>query len=210
VEGPTDVLHLEAALRWFIPKGSFTNLELTFQEQSGDQELLKAAKVHSKLVQESPCICLFDRDNPAILKDVCDGQGGTKDWGNGVFSFVVPVPLYRSSQERICIEMLYPDEVLRCRDASGRRLYLRSEFDSQSGMHLDEDVHCTNPQSKTIVVEEAYERNKKVSLSKHEFAQLISKKDSPFDAVSFEGFRGILETLDRIRRGWQGSQPKAS
>ena len=82
-------------------------------------------------------------------------QGEVKDWGNGVFSWAIPLPTYRIPEEPICIEMLYPDETLHLKDSEGRRLYLKCEFEQESGWLAAEEVHCTNIKSRSLVVEEA-------------------------------------------------------
>ena len=206
LEGPTDVFHLEAALRWFRGKGLFADLQLTFQAQTGDQELLKAAKVLSGLTQQLPSVCLFDRDKPEILKDVLDDEEKFKHWGNGVFTWALPRPTHRDPKELICIEKLYTDEVLHRREASGRRLYLRSEFDPESGWHFSEQVHCIHPKNRNLIAEEVYKETQRIGLSKSEFARMISAGNPPLDSVSFDGFREIFETLERIQTQWPASQ----
>jgi len=209
VEGPTDAVHLQTALDWYRQQGQYTNLEVTIEARNGDQQLLNFAKTVSDLHHEIPMVCLFDRDNPETLKKVSEDQDQVKDWGNGVFSWAIPPPAYRKPQEPICIEMLYPDEILRLRDAEGRRLYLKSEFEQGSGFLAEEEVHCTNIKSRSLVVEEVYKGYQKVSLSKIAFAEMIKARQPPFQAISFEGFKSIFEMLNQIHRNWQRSCQRA-
>lgn len=212
VEGPTDVMHLQAALDWYRHAGQYRNLEVTIEALNGDQQLLNSAKTLSGINHEMPMpiIYLFDRDNPEILKKVLENQDQVKDWGNGVFSWAIPLPNHRNPEEPICIEMLYPDEILQLKDAEGRRLYLKSEFEQVSGWLVAEEVHCTNIKSRSLVIEEAYRGKQKVSLSKTNFAEMIKARQTPFQAISFESFKSIFEMLNQIHQNWQRSCQRAA
>jgi RNA-directed DNA polymerase len=209
VEGPTDVLHLQAALAFFRQKGQYENLNLNFQHVNGDQQLLKHARNSSSIEHDLPIVCLFDRDKPAILKDVLGTEDDVKDWGHGVFSSAIPVPTYRKSEEPICVEMLYPDEILHLEDAEGRRLYLKSEFNQESGYHLTEEVHYIHPKRESLVAEDVYKGHQKASLSKTQFAEMVKARAAPFKLISFEGFKEIFDMLTRIYENWQSSRQRA-
>ena len=204
VEGETDINHLEAALDWFREQGRYNHLQLKVKARAGDEQLLKFAAHAKEASHNLPIVCLFDRDNPKILKDVLRPDGGVLDWGNGVYSWAIPPPSFRDAKSPVCIEMLYGDAVLRLTNENGKRVYLKSEFDRESGSHLaKEDVHRTIPKSQTLIAEDVYRGTQKVSLGKREFADMIRERRSPYESVSFEGFESIFETLDRIQRKWQ-------
>jgi Reverse transcriptase (RNA-dependent DNA polymerase) len=198
VEGPTDVVHLQAALDYFHQSGQYDNLQLTFEAKNGDEQLLNFAKTVSGVSHDVPIVCLFDSDNPKVLKDVIGPQGEVKNWGNGVFSLAIPAPTHREPQGPFCIEMLYTDEELHRTDTKGRRLFLKSEFNQDSGWLVQEGVHCPNIKNKSLVVEHAYRGSQKVSLSKSQFAELIKTRQPPYHDVSFEGFKGLFDTLCQI------------
>jgi RNA-directed DNA polymerase len=206
VEGETDVIHLQTALDWFHEKGRYTHLQLALKAMNNDEQLLKLARHAMEVSHDLPIVCLFDRDNPKILKEVLGAEGKVVDMGNGVFSWAIPPPSYREAQSQLCIEMLYPDEVLQLKNAIGKRVYLKSEFDQDSGYHLTEDVHYIHPKRQTLIAEDVYRGKLKVSLGKREFADMIKERQSPYESVSFEGFESIFETLDRIQQNWQLSR----
>lgn len=62
-----------------------------------------------------------------------DGSSSFKDWGNNIFSFVLPVPKHRRSTPEICIEHYYTDEeiktLVKIEDGSQRRLYIVQKND---------------------------------------------------------------------------------
>jgi RNA-directed DNA polymerase len=207
VEGETDINHLEAALDWFREQGRYNHLQLKVKARAGDEQLFKFATLAKETSHDLPIVCLFDRDNPKILKDVLGPDGGVLNWGNGVYSWAIPPPSFRDANSPVCIEMLYGDAVLRLTNENGKRVYLKSEFDRESGSHLaKEDVHRTIPKSQTLIAEDVYRGKQKVSLGKREFADMIRERCSPYESVSFEGFESIFETLDRIQRKWQLSR----
>jgi RNA-directed DNA polymerase len=203
VEGRTDRLHLRAACRWFRDRGEFTEVDVDCpvgDDTKGDQQLLKACRLAAVTPHSVPRVFVFDRDNPAIIKDAADASDGTKDWGGHVHSVVLPVPPHRASEERLCIELLYSDEVLKRRDSEGRRIYPSAEFDANSGHHVTEDAYCTAPRAIGLIREDVYDASgkRKLSLSKTAFAEAIHGQLPPFADVSFEGFRGLLEVFARL------------
>jgi RNA-directed DNA polymerase len=208
-EGKTDYIHLDAAIKSFQRKGEFPELTLRFQRPSekdgGDSELLNRCKYAAKLQQRlpTPNVFIFDRDNLKILPDVTDSDGGPKDWGNNVFSLAIPVPPHRTQNEPLCIELLYTDEILKRTDSQNRRLYRKSEFIPESGMHVDGIAYCTNPRSGALIRDDdvfGLLSGQKIALSKKCFADLIAAGTPPFDSVSFDGFTDLFKSLQQIRR----------
>jgi len=203
-EGKTDHAHLRAALAYFnTVEGRFTDLKLIHDTTTtGDQDLYRRCEAFATVAQPTPMVFVFDRDNPEILPKVTDRGAPFKDWGNDVFSLALPIPAHRKADEQLCIEMLYADDVLLRRDGGGRRLYLKNEFDQQTGIHPTENVVCQNIKARALVREEDVfdlTSHNKVSLSKQAFATAIGSKEPPFEGVTFEGFRGLMELLDSIR-----------
>ena len=49
VEGPTEAVHLQAALDWYRQAGQYRNLEVTIEARNGDQQLLSFAQHLSKI-----------------------------------------------------------------------------------------------------------------------------------------------------------------
>ena len=136
-EGDTDPAHLSAALRYFNSFGEFTDIAFVIDEKTpigGDDKLLKFGRDLSRTRQAGPCVLLFDRDKPGVMASATDGTL-SKSLGNGVVNVVISPPPWRKESELLCIEMLHPTDVLE-RDLDGRRVFLREEFDEDSGVHI--------------------------------------------------------------------------
>jgi hypothetical protein len=202
-EGKTDHLHLQGALAHFQGAGRFNDLVLHHDDtRSGDRDILRACEEMAKNPHDpsAPTIFVFDRDNPEIIPKVTAPPALFKEWRRNLFSFALPTPPHRAGTDVLCIEMLYPDEVLRRRE-NGRRIYLRSEFD-EGGRHRTELVFCNNWKSPGLVREDdamSSTTGGRVCLSKNAFAQAVSNRNPPFEHVSFDGFLPVLETLTAIR-----------
>jgi RNA-directed DNA polymerase len=197
-EGSTDVDHLAAATRHFQSLGQFADLSFVWDSDSsrdGDPKLRKLLGELPSQAPQIPTVCLFDRDNVDLLRELGLNQGDWSDRGNGVVAAALVVPPFRN--EPLCIEMLYSDDDLRIPDSSGRRIFLRSEFDTRSGQHLKEPCHISNPKNRTLVCDEVYEfgTGQSIALGKANFAKEVAAGTPPFDGVSFEGFRPTLEML---------------
>lgn len=201
-EGKTDYVHLRAALEHFQNDGRFIELDLRFQTHvgQGDQDLLKKCESFALVEQAVPCIFVFDRDNAAVVRRVSDGDSFV-DWGRGVFSFPIPIPDHRQG-DKACIELLYPDSILRTVDSSGRRVYLVSEFNRENGSHSTEEGYYFRPSGKNLILDRVIDmRTKKnVALSKTSFAELVRRRQSPLEHVDFEGFRPLFEMFLRVRQ----------
>jgi RNA-directed DNA polymerase len=197
-EGITDVYHLQAAIRYFHEREEFGDLDLAIDDASalgGDPELRKQATALRRDVPAIPNVCLFDRDNEKVLRELALTEGDWTNEGNRVVVAALVVPEFRS--EPLCIEMLYVDEDLKRRDGQGRRLYLRSEFDPRTGHHATEPCSIPNPRIKTLVCDEVfpYGDDNNIALGKRAFADMVLNRVEPFDGVSFEGFRPTLAML---------------
>jgi RNA-directed DNA polymerase len=206
-EGKTDYLHLESSIRRLQAQGEFMDIELRFQpdpqDRGGHDELLKHCEGLSRLKQQPPVVCIFDRDNPRTVARVMAPEKPFKDWGNGVFSVALPYPPHRDPHEPLCIELLYDDDLLRKPDSQGRRLYFKNEFDQESGHHLTERVNCANPKKDSLIRDDdvfSMDNGGKVSLSKRAFAEAIKAARDPYATAAVDGFRPLFEVLSQIAR----------
>jgi RNA-directed DNA polymerase len=200
-EGPSDDIHIAHAFASLRASGAFADVDLVIKaygDARGQDELLKYTKFLKVNPQSTPCVCLFDRDSPNIIRQVTIGNSGWKNWGNGVASVVLASPAWRLSDEPLCVEMLYPDEVLRRTDSEGRRIYLRSEFDS-NGLHESRSSFTPHPRSGALVREDVIraEDSASIAMSKMAFAEGVRDGTSPFENVSVEGF---VPTFERVRQ----------
>lgn len=227
-EGSTDWKHLKK----YWDQYSRQSLKLSFFEyepansskngmlklEMGSAALLEMCKSYSKMVLGKIFIFIADRDEPKIVKEMNDDTKHYKYWGNGVYSFVLPVPAHRISTPEICIEHYYSDKEIKtfytCTDEQKRRLFLGNDFDYY-GRDIEHGLLCIkrslcgqnsikvidgSSDTRVISINESNDIN--YALSKQEFASHSTiKKDSPtFNAFS-EIFKIIREIVqDSLRR----------
>ncbi|HEY5815090.1 MAG TPA: reverse transcriptase domain-containing protein [Solirubrobacterales bacterium] len=210
-EGESDLPHMLAAQRYFHAKGEFTGFRLEDTDKSakrGDLKLLEHCRGLSLTRQAAPSLCLFDRDNEAVLRDAV-GEGDWKDWGNGV----VAVALVGRGAGRLCIEMLHDESTREIQDEDGRRMFLTSEFDERTGHHHTRRYttpHPRNPRSGKLVPDEVhdFQTGDSVLLSKRAFAEAVSEGKGEYADLDFEGFRVTFETIrDAVRAAVAGTRP---
>lgn len=198
-EGETDVKHILAAQKYFTDRGEFLDFELVANSNSAagnDSELLKRCRSLGDTA-ESPCVCLFDTDNPEVLKKAVGSQDW-KSWGPHCIAIKLVAPDWRDDGAPICIELLFDDATLRIVEDEGRRIYLRKEFDPRTGIHLDlPDITIPNARNKTIVQEEVHDRDgESIGMSKMTFAENVANGEGPFAEVDFDGFRPTFEAMN--------------
>jgi RNA-directed DNA polymerase len=209
-EGKSDWMHLKAALAGLQAIGSVKELDIEFHEfgderSMGDGELLKICSVFSRSPQPKPVIAIFDRDKPATMANATDKRGDFKDWGNGVYSFVLPVPAHRPNMQDICIELYYHDKDLKRKDGSGRRLYLSDEFNPRNNAHTSlAGIYTTSsavrrPRGVAIIDSGVHDSTgENIALSKAKFAELIANHDAHFHDVDFSGFIDVFAVVSRL------------
>jgi len=182
-EGKTDIKHLKAALRYLKENGHSFNFEIEFKEDLDDQkqgssELLKMCEQYCKSKHPQPIIAIFDRDEPKYISQAHDDTRGFKSWGNGIYSFALPIPQHRQEVKDVCVELYYKDYEIQREDSEGRRLFLSSEFSSRSGRHqkldLTTDRNKIKGEQLKIIDSDVFNReDKNVALSKNSFADYI-------------------------------------
>jgi hypothetical protein len=211
-EGKTDWRHLERALGEI---GYRRRLRYEVQDKDrGDTELLVICRHLALEPRNRPVICVFDRDNESVIKELAKlgpVDDGYQVWGNGVYSFVLPVPEHRKQYKHISIEMYYSDEVL------GRRTRKKLCFDNElrkeilPGNRAKDVLIAPDPGTeltKKVVagidrIEDA--AGNKVGLSKAAFAELIHNRAEPFQEVDFGSFRLFADTIERIIDTWKAA-----
>lgn len=206
-EGKNDWKHLKKAKEKLGIDANFCFHE--YEGDMGDEELLKICKARSKLLSEKVIIFIFDRDNPKIFKEVSGKDGDFKNWGNNVFSFIIPVPNHRKDYKNISIEFYYSDDEIKTKDSNGRRLFLSCEFREKSGCHKAENyLKLANAkrlkdiigekEAKIIDSEVFNENDENVALSKANFAEYVLKDTPPFGNFKFDEFRKIFGVIENI------------
>jgi len=217
-EGKTDWKHLKAALRWLQARGQATVAALAFREygdevKMGDAELLNLCKQMAKLPQSRITICLFDRDNKAVSKEVAENENelkGYKAWGNNVYSLILPVPEHRRETPDVCIELYYKDEEIKRCDSNGRRLYLGEEFNPRSGRHNEDNgIICRYTKDRMLTVkiidsEVFNEKHENIALPKSDFAQSVLDEVENFNDFDFTAFSAVFALIEKISRDASG------
>ena len=208
-EGKTDWLLLKTALQKFRGDGDFLDLDVTFREY-GPTETAGVSKLiafcNSETVNDMKHIglCVFDRDDNSVNKVIPVGCEYAYK-GHNIYAMYLPVPSFRAFND-ICIEHLFSDKEIVTEDEHQRRLYLSTEFDKETGIHLSNpDLsyrikgHLQAKYPRILdsgVIDSKTGRN--VALPKREFAYNIANAIGDFANFSFEGFRPFFEIVRKI------------
>jgi len=209
-EGKTDWKHLEKA---FENIGYHRPIQFSkIDDDLGDSGLLEICRRAKHLpVFDVPMICLFDRDNPTIARELLKQTDGAEtryqDWGNNVFSMMLPIPADRKDYINICIEMFYPEEIIRRETNDGKRLF----FDNELKMEV---APGERPKWIPVAPAKGSELTKRIAakdvdgiedssgqkrgISKTAFADLIYREEVPFQDIDFGNFRYIAEIIEEI------------
>lgn len=206
-EGQTDWKHLKAAYEKLKEQKMFDR-ELYFLEYDssvnmGDESLKHLCEEYSKIPNDRKVICVFDRDNPKIVKKI--DENGLKMWGNEVYSFAIPIPDHRVETPNISIEHYYTDKEIMTKDEQGRRLYMGNEFVENQGIHKSEELFCPlktkiGPASIAIIDDkvQTFRDKKNCALPKEDFASNILNKMDGFEKHSYEAFLPIFQVINQI------------
>lgn len=231
-EGATDWKHMLAAYNKLKEqseyKACFENMEFDFLQyepknsekniqyklEMGWSPLVEMCRSFAKIHQDRKIIFIADRDNKEVLKILQGGEELFKNWGNNVFSFVLPIPHHREQTPEICIEHLYTDEEIKTElvDDKGihRRLYMGYEFDN-NGVASELNRFCCNRnicgENKINIIEGSEKErvigltsNKDINfaLPKMNFAEKVLAGISPFADFDFSNFIPIFRIIKEI------------
>lgn len=209
-EGKTDWKHLKAAFNMLKGKINHLETKTKFHEwkdgdKINDTELLKICHSSSQIPKDHVLMCMFDRDNNNILKDIMIEGQIFKKWKNNVYSFAIPVPSHRVNNPEVSIELFYSDDEITRKDSKGRRLFLSNEFSEKSGRHISENLFCRDNKAtrKTLCVIDANDKvfdsnDNNVALSKDNFANNILNNVDNFNNFGFMEFKKIFDVIDKI------------
>lgn len=199
-EGESDALHLRAALGYFHALGDFLDLNLLINNESprgGDAELKRHCEALSAVPLPHVSACIFDRDNPQILRKVLpDADADYALFDNGVVAIALVAPERATEDGRLCIEMLY-DGLSDLQDDLGRRVFLAAEFDPRTGHHKEGPYTIPDAQRRTLVREEVHEftTGESVGMTKMDFARRIAS--GALRPPDFEAFRPTFKVLEQ-------------
>ena len=207
-EGKTDKKHLELAMERLLGAGLIPPLELEFHDAGNDMgsgELKKIFDVYTRMLPERPVICIFDRDEPQIVKKFSPDDGYIST-GN-VIGLCLAVPDHRAQTPEICVEHLYLDETLEtCLEDTEKRL----RFEHEIGLLLDRKTAFLKPtpEQKTLKIYdqdvgllgmEDGSRKGEFALSKNAFFDKIVFP-KPIGSIDFSGFIKTFELIDGALR----------
>lgn len=215
-EGITDWKYMKKALDTFQADGEYADLDLVFREYEesegvGYSKLLNFCTSNMEPFPHK-VICVFDRDEDKILKQATDPARPFKDWGNNVYSIILPRPEGRP--DKFCIEQYFTDEEITVEDDKGHRLYLSSEFDKETGKHLSlPGVHYADKSRKgsfsylkadfpRILQDSVWNSEEKnIALPKRDFAEYIYTGKNGFDKFGFDNFRLLFDVMREVMKG---------
>ncbi|WP_082576235.1 reverse transcriptase domain-containing protein [Lysobacter sp. Root604] len=201
-EGKTDLLHLEAALKWFQERGEFSDFKprfVNFPGEVGDVELLKTLERIAKSDVPELTIGVFDYDNVKFMNREMLAPGIHRQLGSRVYAMCLGEPLGLVGSE-FCIELLYSRAQLVAMTTDGRKIFLPEDFD-QGGVSLDGLYKRAFPKATAPIVSDKVVRVSdgfSVALSKGDFSEMVYKSIPPFDEMDFSGFRPTFDALRRI------------
>jgi len=213
-EGKTDWKHYKHALNNFKENGKFADLDVEFYEydeeiKMGDAELDKLLCYVSKLpkdIMRVKIIGVFDNDS-SIGKKYQENDYVNK--GNNVFGCCINTPEHRNGYDGISVELLYKDEDLFRMDENGRRIYLSSEFNSQTGRH-NENINTNIANTgkikgktdinKSIIIDSDVfnEFGESLAMSKEAFANEIYQDENRFTNLDLSGFETLFVKISKI------------
>lgn len=223
-EGKTDWMHLAAAWEPINKLKKYEDLKIDFYKMKkdiffGNRTLIGFCE-KAKLMKpfKRKVICIFDNDVPKINKKHKDFPDCIRNWGNNVYSFILP-QLKKYPDKPISIEFFYPDKTIKIKDKLGRRLFFSDEF-NKDGKHktLKNVRYGLNPKTgKEIkgwkdklegdrkildygICKLKGKKFKSIALSKHHFALNILQKQKGFDKANFNNFKKIFELIAKINK----------
>lgn len=211
-EGPTDAKHIAAALAYFHGRGDFTNITLEIDEETprgSDQQLREHLERIVQFSKEGLAVGVFDWDS-RVSKDAV-AKDGWQPYGDRVAAVGLAHPSFRDEEEPLCIELLYPDDVLETEDDAGRRIYRVDEFDSTTSIHKRKP--CVVPHAgkdkKHLIASDVFEvgTNAQLARSKMSFALAVESSPQDFPTLTFEGFRPTFERLAVALGALEPSEP---
>jgi RNA-directed DNA polymerase len=220
-EGETDWMHLKKAFNHFNDNGSYPDLFLNIHKHKrytvgGIKHLKQFCNNANKMYVafEQPVICVYDCDDNATNAEHAASKDGYIAYGNNVFSIVLPKPAHRATTT-YAIEQLYQDADLLKKDKHGRRVFLSTEFDYNTGKHKTEPTieygrraRDGKPVAKltksdtsnekvidSLVCTEIGGKLKSLALSKMDFAISIMREEPPFNKMDFSGFAAVFDLI---------------
>lgn len=231
-EGSSDWRHMKAAFQalcadpccsdW-LSKLEFDFLEYDSQNNPnpdsvilnmGDTVLVDMCEQLSKIEQSRKLIFIADRDNQSVTKKLIQNET-YRNWGNNVYSFLLPVPEFRKETPAICIEHYYRDDEIKKEvifpDNVKRRLYMGNDF-NEFGYCINNDMFCFKKnacgEGKINIIDgndrdgvfnlKLGKKSPNYALTKMQFAKRVLNKETPFENIDFSAFIPLFKVIREI------------
>ena len=211
-EGKTDWKHIKNAKKKLGNDDDYEFYET--MEDMGDMAAFNILKTQLKINKLKKIIFIFDNDNKKIVSDVSDPNSKFKNWGNNVFSFVIPKPRNRDNEEEISIEHYYSDDILKkevcCPDGVIRRIYCGSDF-QRTGINVKLNKRCNKKEvcgdgiirvlsgagsEKVFALDNDDNNSTNYALTKDDFFEkVINDKNNDIDLSNFNLILDIIKEI---------------
>lgn len=180
----------------------------------GDRELVNMCKQFSKIEQSRKLIFIADRDNLSVTKELIQNET-YRNWGNNVYSLLLPIPEFRKETPAICIEHYYRDDEIKKEvifpDNVKRRLYMGNDFNEygfcknngflcfKKNACGEGKINIIDGNDKDGVVDFKLGANSpNYALTKMQFAKRILDKETPFENIDFSSFIELFRVIRDI------------
>lgn len=208
-EGKTDWKHIKKAHLKLKNK-----LKIKYHENEnnyGDQDLLKMCEHYSRVEQPTKMIFIFDKDNPKIinqLKERTENNKKFQNWGNNVYSMLLPTPSHRNLYKNISIEFFYTDNEIKTKDQDNRRLFFNNELKTEilpdktclrrkikPDMKIENDKKIEDTDVKRTIDRDGNQ----IAISKTLFAENVYNDVVGFKKFNFNEFEKIFKVINSIK-----------
>ena len=207
-EGKTDWKHIKSAIK-ALKIDDFSGEFLEYEDNMGDQTLLRLLQDMVKVSPARKIIGIFDRDNSEILAKLSADESDIHEFlEHKVYSVVLPLKNQELYGKSISVEHYYKEVDLLKTDDNGRRLFLGSEF-YKSGNSKDRKYQTkfsgiANKVANNGIIDEKVfkvedlEQENSVALSKGKFAELIYNEDQFAQEFDFSEFKDLIQILREL------------
>lgn len=227
-EGATDWRHMKVAYNKLSSENKISNLDFEFLEYDPSNsksksnlklemnctQLTQMCETYSKIKQDRKMIFIADADHEVTVKKLSDKGKRFKDWGNNVYSLILPVPSHREKTPNICIEHYYKDEEIKTEvnyEGITRRLYIANEF-NKHGCIVSKGIMCEKKldycdRDKIKIIEGSSgervffindDNDINIALPKMIFATKIFEDAPEFKNIGFDSFIELFKVIEEI------------
>jgi len=209
-EGKTDWKILKYVLAYLKENGSFEELKIEFYEfehKMGVTELKRIKNYIGGINNVNKVLLLYDRDECSFRKDNIPYEQITPN----CFQVILPIPKFRKGDENICIELLFPNELLTSNGKDGKRLFLSSEFSGIGRLKSDNGItihnasmieNCLSEEKEKIIdgnSGKVYSREgESLAITKNKFVERLIDNQYDLSGIDLSAFIELFKEIERI------------